>query len=452
MDRGTMVLLLTIVALSLIGFALRKERIKELRGQYLKHSTIALIAIVIVFFQYPLDYVLGNFDASNMIIWVNQKVVVKGVVASTIGILCFLFGHLTYKKAAMLRAKHSQTRPLKVNMLVFLATISLIAYFFLVNPLYLAGYYKVGIGGRAYYAIALFQALVIAAIIQVCRNMILLGKSPSNFFVYLKALGWPLIALNGIYLLSVIVSGDRAPLIVYGVIFCSGYFFVTRRKLSLKALILLTVTAAFTITVLGLVRRQELNQSFMDRLVLSFTESKKNTSKDASISPPTYELARSVRTLYTVIDYIPEQQHFFYGRFLLLDVSRVIPFTGIFYPLFIDEDNNGIYNSPGKYITWIRQGSFATIGDGTSCLATFYLDFGLVGIIIGMFGFGYLMRYAEVAMYSSEGLPPLFIHVFAMVYLAAAIYIARGSVLGPLADCTNVFVFLVINKSIANSV
>src|SRR5690606_13564158 len=94
MDKEIMSLLLVVVFVSLLLFFSRGETNGSLKGQYLKHSTLAILGIVIVFFQYPVDYVVGNFDNSNMVIWVNHKIVVKSLTLSIIGLICFLLGYI----------------------------------------------------------------------------------------------------------------------------------------------------------------------------------------------------------------------------------------------------------------------------------------------------------------------------------------------------------------------
>src|SRR5690606_1767587 len=75
MDEAVISGLLIIAAIAVIIFAFKKEYVLNLRGQYLKHSTLALIGILIVFFQFPLDFTLGNIKSSNLFIWVNKSIV-----------------------------------------------------------------------------------------------------------------------------------------------------------------------------------------------------------------------------------------------------------------------------------------------------------------------------------------------------------------------------------------
>lgn len=456
MDKGIMTGLLLIATIAVLFFIFKKEKNKEQKGQYLKHSTLALVGIAVVFFQYPLDYVLGNINGSNMFIWVNKHIVIRSLTISVIGLICFLLGYFLYRRRPKMMRKQIAL-PIKVNILNVLAAIVLLIYFLTVNPLYLAGYYgAVQIGANASYAIMFFQLFIFASVIQKCRNMLLLNNIPSSFKQYLRRIGWPLIVMISIYLLSVLISGDRGPLIDYSLLVFSGYYVVTKKKLALKYAILLIFSGASVITLLGMARSLNRSLSLADRIEQSISN---NSATNKSIFPQTLELAGSIKTLNTAVDYVPEKHGFFYGRFQFQQIAQTIPFFSIFYPLIFNDkttryvryDNSGSggnrYSSSATYITWIRRGDFPTSGDGTSCMTDFYLDFGLVGVIAGMFLFGYLMRFSEINMYTTY-IPGLFIHVFCIVYLCAALYIARGTLFADLKTVVWIYVILLFNKYI----
>jgi hypothetical protein len=244
----------------------------------------------------------------------------------------------------------------------------------------------------------------------------------------------------------VMLSGDRGPLMSYSLCFISGYFFVKKIKLSYKKGILFIFTGAIMISILGMVRNLNKDLSFTEKIQLSLTENE-NDSR-ISFLPVTKELATSVRTLHHAVNYVPRNHDFLYGRFQLQHLTVALPFFSIFSPI-IYEDTSWKYAGSSSFITWIRQGDFPTSGDGTSCIADFYLDFGMFGVLAGMFGFGYFMRFAEVKMYSAN-IPNLFVHVFIIVYLTNAIYISRSSVLFGFKSIVLIYIILVSNKYIFN--
>lgn len=447
MDQSIMTVVISVMILSLISFIYRKESNYNLRGQFFKHSSFFLLGYIIVHFQYYIDFVLGNVSSDNLYIWINKSVVIKSMILSLIGLLCFFIGYLLCKNISLKKIKTVSNTVVSVKYLLVLALISLIVFYLTVNPLYLAGFYgSEEMGASATYANLIFSLSVYSVIIQNCRNMIVSRNIPTTFKNYLREQGYFLVSLIGVYLLSVILSGDRGPLITFGICFVSGYFFVTKKKLSLKYGLLLVFTGAFLITLLGQVRSFDSSLDFSAKL--SEAIKKEKTQNEISFIPQTQELAGSVRTLHTATNYLPEKQDFLYGRFQFQQFTVIIPFFNAYLESLF-ESNHPKYASSASFVTWINQGDFPTSGDGTSCIADFYIDFGLLGVVIGMLLFGYFIRYVEISMYSNT-LPTLIIHVFGVVYLSTAVYISRSTVLFDLRSVAWILIILIINRSLLN--
>lgn len=440
MDKGIMSMLLFLVLCTLLFFFLRKEPNINIKGQFVKHSTLVLIGYLIVHFQFYVDYVLGNATISNTFIWVNTSIVIKSMVLSTIGLLCFLLGYLLQK--GKMKRRNVEDKEINTNALILVAGCALGVYFMTVNPLYLMGYYgEESLGAEATYAIMIFRLVTYAAIIQNCRNLVLANKTKLSFKEYFTANGKILNALFIIYMLSVLLSGDRGPLITFSLLYLSGYLFVTKKRISLKFGLILLFAGATFITILGQVRRMDNDLSFTER----FTESiGTDAYEEPSIIPQTRELAGSVKAVHQVVDAVPSMHDYLYGRFQFQQIFSAIPFFDTFSPLIFEEQHYR-FGGSARFVTWLAQGDHPRYGNGTSSTSDFYLDFGLLGVILGMFLFGYCMRYAEVAMYS-KGLPTLLTHVFFIVYLCNAIYIARSTVLFQFKSMILIFVILLVNK------
>ena len=159
-----------------------------------------------------------------------------------------------------------EKKEISTKVMVFLAGLSLLFFFFTVNPLYLAGFYGVEEKGDvATYASLLLELFVFGIVIQNCRNMMISENIPSSFKNYIIKQGYVFTFIIGLYLLSVLLSGDRGPILTLGLCYLSGYFFVTRKKISIKVVVIAVFGAASLITLLGQARDLEKNYLYQKR-------------------------------------------------------------------------------------------------------------------------------------------------------------------------------------------
>jgi len=448
MDTSSIGLLLSIAALAIIVFFTKKEKEINLKKQYLKHSTLVIFGFVVVHFQYHIDFLLGYINNFYPYIWVQNDIVVKALAVSVSGLLCFLIGYLWYKKKKSFQnSKQENNKVISIKLLSYLAAVLLAAYFYYANPLYLMGFYGAeDIGAEAAYIILVFKTVVFAVLIQTARNFKIKEIKFTNFLSYAKSNSLLINILIGVYLTSVLISGDRGPIIFFGIAYFGNYLFVSNKKLNIYKTVGILVLGAAFITILGKVRSLDRNLSFSERFSTSLQMDSRFETK--SILPQTQELATSIRALHHTVNHIPNQHDYLYGRFQLQQALSIIPFGNSFVQL-IFEDNSYKYRSSAHFITWIILGDNPYMGHGSSVTSDFYFDFGLLGVLVGMFIFGYVMRYAEVAMYSQQ-LPSLFTHAFFIVFLSSAIYISRSTFLIEMKAVVWTFFILFINQKFIN--
>lgn len=450
LDTDSIGLFIGIAALAIIVFFSKKEKETNLKKQYLKHSTLIVFGFVVVHFQYHIDFLLGYVNNFYPYIWVQNDIVVKALAVSVSGLLCFLIGYLWYKNKKtkpFQNSKQENRKLISIKLLSYLAAVLLAAYFYYANPLYLIGFYGAeGIGAEAAYIILVFKTVVFAVLIQTARNFKIKEIKFSNFLSYIKSNNLLINILIGVYLTSVLISGDRGPIIFFGIAYFGNYLFVSNKKLNIYKTIGILVLGAVFITLLGKVRSLDRILSFSERFSTSLQMESRFETK--SILPQTQELATSIRALHHTMNHIPDKHDYLYGRFQLQQALSIIPFGNSIVQL-IFEDNSYKYGGSSRFITWIILGDNPYMGHGSSVTSDFYFDFGLLGVVIGMFIFGYSMRYAEVAMFSQQQ-PSLFTHAFFIVFLSSAIYISRSTFLIEMKAVVWTFFILFINQKFIN--
>ncbi len=441
-ERGSVAALVSIALLSVIILLSKSEPVAKLKGQYLKHGTLVVFGYLIVHFQYPIDYILGNVTNNLPYIWVDTTIVIKSLALSVIGLISFILGYLLYSDNKKLRSS-SSLRSTGVHLLLGLSGLLLVGYYYFVNPLYLAGMYGIeDMGSEAAYFALLFKASMFATLIQSARNLKNSGVTFSSFIHYAKANNIFVNILILAYLVSVMFSGDRGPILEFALVYYGNYIFVTKRKPNIFKVGALIFIGSLFLMILGNVRNLDRDLSFSER----FSSSIKSdvTENATSILPQTQELAGSIRALHFALSYVPTQHDYMYGRFQLQQIFSILPF-GNSISSSIFSDNSFKYGGSSRFITWIDQGDNPYSGNGTTVTADFYFDFGILGVVIGMLIFGYSMRYAELAMYTTT-MPTLFAHAFFIVFLSSAIYVSRSTYLMELKSILWTFVLLTINK------
>lgn len=443
--------LLSLLFLSILFFFFRSEKYVFLRYNYFRHSVIIILGFLIVHFQVIVDFLLSNIDEKFYYVWVDKSVVHKSMILSIIGILSFLLGYLSYNKT--LNSNRNNTTILRTNYLEVISLILLCLYFYFINPLYLLGNYGIiDMGKEANYIAALFEASILAKIIQTSYNLrsVIITKEFNSFSImrYVKTFGWFSWFIIIIYLLSVLVSGDRGPLIFFSICIIGSFSFINNKKVSIYFLISLILFGSILITALGAFRSLDKDLTVSERINQVFENQNNERFGYNSFSQSTQELSTSFRCLNYSVNNVPKNEYFMLGQFQIQQVLSIVPFSSNLFPIFFERTGFKYSGSP-NYITWLEQGNYIYSGTGTTIVADFYLDFGVFGVIVGLFLVGYLMRYAEIVLYSPT-IPTLFAYSFSLIYLSNSVYLSRSTFLIVLKLVSWTYFFLYFNKVIFN--
>jgi oligosaccharide repeat unit polymerase len=448
-DVGFTLITLIVVCISFVLFFLRKEKVIELKGQYFKISLLFLIGFILVHFQFYLDFILGNHIYFTYNYFVNGEIVSLSMLASSIAILSFIIGYFICAncmkggglKKNLLRG-YNRIRMYSCRKLIYSSWFSFLLFIIFVDRSYFSGKYSViNLGNIANYLQFFLIDFICAYYIVNSYNLAIHNKDIS-VKLYLKYLDKSMILLTFIYLLLVMLSGDRGPIFQITLTIIGGYFFAIRRKLRLRYCVVFVVVSAFIFANLGFIREMRDYSSFSGRIEQA-NRTRSLLPHYKSISPYTFELATSVRTLHAAVEYT-ENNDFFYGQNQFYELLGILPGFGLLSREFIGIEKQDL--SSAVFLTeYLFDKHSEALGPphglGTSCVADVYLDFGVLGVLMFFLIFGIFIRYLEHNSFANS-LPKLFVWIMAFVFLSKAIYIGRSTIISTFKECLQIYIFV----------
>lgn len=422
-----------------ILFFLTKEENYIVKSQYLSLTRFFIIGYTIVFFQNYVDLLLGFTDWNNYLSIAYPNTVCKSAVISLSGFICFCIGYLLYKDnyrgKQFSKKEYTPLRALKILTLVMF-----VIYISSVGENYISGGYgEVEVAGTIGFVGYFFEALLYGVIVLYSINCSNGTIKNLTVISYIKGLGWFNIVL-GLYLFVVLLSGDRGAIMYFILAYLYSYICYSKRNISGKAVFILILVGGFIITILGIARNvQDVKGNKLEQIdiALQMVGEKEKTS----FFLPTKELANSVRTLHAVVEESETKtDSYAYGKYQLYQILSAFPFMGTFLTELGLYTKNSLMSS--RYITFLLQGNFPRYGDGTSCNADLFLDFGYWGVCISLFLFGLFCRKTDIV--ECEQRPTsLFFYILMIVYFSYCISLARNPILYPLKRAILVYLICI---------
>lgn len=419
-------------------------------NNYFTHSFIFIISYCITHYQKTIDYLLGVilFDTNSFI---TEAILNKAIALSTIGIIMFLWGYYI-SKSYKFKSSHKLTKKnliqykISTKYLSYVLAILIVLLFVSTNKSYLSGGYGVAEKGDAGFVQFLINFVIPAIIIiTMYNNKNINIKSIASYLKLFSFIFWPSFIL---YLVWVFLSGDRGPIMINLLFFASGFFYLTEKRVNLTYFLLILFISASFISILGASRQYSRDISYIDRIKLATNNN--IIEKYNTVSPITYELSSSIRCLTLSIKYIENTEgNFNMGLYQLQYLTMWIPGIST-----LRDQLDKSYQEQGSrknftsadFITYLDQGYDTKSGLGTTCTADFYLDLGLIGVIVGMFFFGFFTYYFEF-IFASKNVT-LFQLIISSVFLAHSYYIPRGVILTYLRFSIVIFIIIILYRYI----
>lgn len=429
-DKNYLVVILSLVCLSVISFSNCFYKLNK--KNLFKCSFLFLVSFLICSFQIAVDFILDLNTENFYSVFFNEKVTLKCLTLSLVGFNAFILGYkfipLCWKKNRIYERSFNN----KIYK-IFVIITYLFFFLFLTNVggEYLSGVYQgnANWGTFSGWFYMFFEVSLICSFAYKIYN----DKGKVETFIgYLKYLGKPIVAILLGFTFMNIYIGERGAVLSFLLILLYGYQLISVKKISILRFLLLGILLVGLLNVMKIIRVTDVENKDDSRLEL--LKEHENTS---SISPYTVELSSSILPLVVATTYIPEYEDYKYGLFQLNQIMISFPgFFGLYFNLLgFDTTNDVNMFDSASYLTDKYLGKDAGWGIGSNCIADFYLDFGLIGVILGMFLWGNYVRKIDSLDYKTLNGISIYSFVFRLIFFSSALYLPRSTILFPIKQC-----------------
>jgi len=436
-----------LISLFVVAFCLfiiaRFQQSSQLKGQWAKPSNVFLLAFIIIYYQYPVDYLIGYKKAYEFYssLAINSCVLISdvGLLSLTLGLINSKYNLKTfYKRTPVYR----YPLPLVViQILVFVLYIKETGLSNILNgSTFESGYVREqGISDYFEYVLQ----MVNVAIVVYCLSY---HNSTTSFKDFLKTIPITSLCVIILYIILKIPSGDRGPFIITAFLLFYAFLYSCRKQIRVFLLLLVVLAGGYALSVIGIARNYDLSSSFSERLreaSISYKESGR-FEDSMSILNPTQELAFSFVSYQCMVSGIEiKGDNHTYGRYQAIELINAIPLG----PRFVRNQLHlsGAEAASSSYATYEFFGHFPSFGLGSNIVGDFFMDFGILGVLVALFlvGLFYGKVDNELLLSSSSN---VYVLAFAFVYATRAIIIPRATFLGELRGVVLVVIMLYINQ------
>lgn len=426
---------------------------KQLYNWGLRPTYLCLFGLLVVNFQFFIDDISGIIDISESSIcpWADNYFN-KVFWGSYIIILCYIIGNY-YSSNKFNFFKPRQKLIFNLTPWIALMTLCFICFVLTIDLRgFLTGSVYEGSGAsNASVSISdtfehLFQVftLIILALYPINNLNQARNASISSYIKGLNVIFWIIFTA---YLLLRIPSGDRGPVLYNTMALVYSYILYSKKITRIKGSLILLAIAIFFASIMTFIRNVDTRLNTVDKInvALENMNNFRNRS-NASISPLTAELAKSVRCNFVAVRDIDKNfTDYSYGRFMILRSLSSLPGAKTSY--FNDMGFSNEEISSAVFITKSYNGSnFYTFGLGSSLFAEAFLELGIIGVILTGLFLGWIMKKVDVVIVKKTKVSPI-LSIFSLQLACISFYIARSSLSETIGKCIYIIVlFWIINS------
>ena len=425
---------------------LKMSQTDGLNGFWLKPSYLFVIGFLAVNIQFLLDYRLGLKTSQSQYI-LYPAVFNHCMLLATMGLAAFTAGYVAYSPTKTTK-KPKSGKPSGDDTALYVF-VQVVTFFLFVSSINLVTFLSGADYGTADHSMTYyFENLLYACNAIVIINAIK-GAEIKNFKQYLKRIPFVSLTIIILYMLMRLLSGDRGPFIYTALLLIFGYLYATRYKIRMTVLVVAGFVGVLFISLVGIARSLDTNFSFSTRMGQAYdsysTGGRFEGSK--SVMPATEELGFSFTVNQVAVNAVEEKgEKLHYGAYQVIQVLNSVPFMPSFLAnnLHIKPEDR---SSSGFANYHFFGGYERNYGIGTTLLSDFYLDLGVIGVILGLFLAGMLLKYMDcVLLLRNKKTIGTFALLLVLLFSAKAIYMPRSVLLIDLQSFVLGSILIYINR------
>lgn len=434
------------VAVFIVGFTIALFAINNLSTAKqlgaLRAVVLFLISYVIVHFQFYVDFVL-DIDKYK-ILKTSSHSIVKSALLSLIGLHSFLLAYTNTKNGIVRKPKYTLSS-IHFTPGVFKSLTILSLLWLLYNGQ--GFYFRMSYGSVDLIGTQLAYAMLIFSLFKNITLLLCINayqqKNEKSILGFIKSLGIPFNFAVLLHIVATFSSGDRGPAVFSLIGYLLAVSIATNKKVRYSQFLVLLSVGAIFISLWGIVRTSKTTENMTGQLSNAYSD----LQSQQTIIPATRELASSIRTLHAAVETVPDMFPHTHGVFQLSYIIESVPFYSRFFPTL--QSSVG-YNRSTAFLTWIINGDTDTSGVGTTCIADAYIDLGLLGVIIILFLWGFVVKRSEILYSVPISSLSLFQVTMGFIVVTISVYIPRSAILFSFKDVVWPFLVLLLFVLLSN--